>query len=118
MRAMEGHLNGLGGVIDLVWTGSEEKWRTVVALFTPRGMIWTIISLASKFWWTEQYHRKEHSLPSHPNTFLCSLSPEDRKILFLFDFHLFYWNSNPFPLLCSLHEGRKSIALFFNIAIV
>lgn len=110
-------MNGLDGVIALVRTWSEEK-RTTIS-FTPLGMIQAIISLASKFWWTGNSITEKNIL-CHLTLilFLCFLSPEDREILLLFDFKLFYGNSSPFPLCVPFMKVGNQLHYIFNIAIV
>lgn len=50
-RAVGGTLNGLGGVITLVWTWSEENGEPLWFPFTPTRTVDKIISHTSKFWW-------------------------------------------------------------------
>ena len=103
----EAGLNGLQGV--KVWTWPEGKRRTTVISFSSQGVIQEIICLTSKFW------RTGNNIPGKnvfyyltlSNTFPHFLTPEDWKILFWFDFNLFF-----------LYFNFIRVQLIYNVVLV
>lgn len=62
----------------------------------------------------KQYHRKEHSLPSHPNTIPLFPKPRRQGDFVFVWLQTLLWEFESISSLCSLHEGGKSIALYFQ----